>query len=375
MARRLTSSTFVGRAAELAVLEAALERAAAGRPAAVFVAGESGIGKTRLLAELEARAGAREARILRGHCLELGGVQIPYAPLVAALRPIARDGAELTADLPAATRNALGELLPELGGTVARRAPTRSTAPARAGSSRRCSRCSSGSAATRPVLLLLEDVHWADSSTRDFITFLVRSAREESLCLVVTYRSDELHRRHPLRPLLAELERVPGVERIALERFDRDEVVEQLEGILQEPVAGRPRRPPVRALAGQRALHGGAARRQRGRRRLAAARDAARRAAHARGEARPGRRRPSSARPPCSTGHLPRPARGALRPRRRARHGGRARGRRPPGAGRGRRRHLLLPPRAGRRGDPRRPAPGRGHRAAPAHRTGARGAP
>ena len=62
----------------------------------------------------------------------------------------------------------------------------------------------------------------------------MRSAREEPLCLVVSYRSDELHRRHPLRPLLAELERVPGVERIALERFDHGEMVEQLESILQE---------------------------------------------------------------------------------------------------------------------------------------------
>ena len=85
------------------------------------------------------------------------------------------------------------------------------------------------------MLLAIEDLHWADGATRDFITFLVRSAREEPLCLVVTYRSDELHRRHPLRPLLAELERAAGVDRLALERFDRDEVAEQLAGILQEP--------------------------------------------------------------------------------------------------------------------------------------------
>ena len=63
----------------------------------------------------------------------------------------------------------------------------------------------------------------------------MRSAREEQLCLVVTYRSDELHRRHPLRPLLAELERAAGVDRLALERFDRGELAEQLEGILQAP--------------------------------------------------------------------------------------------------------------------------------------------
>ena len=71
-------------------------------------------------------------------------------------------------------------------------------------------------AAERPLLLAIEDLHWADGATRDFITFLVRSAREEPLCLVVTYRSDELHRRHPVRPVLAELERAAGVERLSL---------------------------------------------------------------------------------------------------------------------------------------------------------------
>ncbi len=234
VARRLTSSKFVGRAAELAVLDAAVERAAGGQPAAVFVGGESGIGKTRLLAEFEARAGARDARILRGHCLELGGVQIPYAPLVAALRPIARDGADLVAGLPAATRNALGELLPELGGTSPGEAADEEHRARQGRLFEALLTLLERLGRDAPVLLLLEDVHWADSSTRDFLTFLVRSAREEPLCLVVSYRSDELHRRHPLRPLLAELERVPGVERIALERFDHGEMVEQLESILQE---------------------------------------------------------------------------------------------------------------------------------------------
>ena len=87
----------------------------------------------------------------------------------------------------------------------------------------------------QPVVLVLEDLHWADPSTRDFLTFLVRSARTEPLCLVVTYRSDELHRRHPLRPLLAELERTPGVDRLELERFSREEMLAQISAILGAP--------------------------------------------------------------------------------------------------------------------------------------------
>ena len=79
-------------------------------------------------------------------------------------------------------------------------------------------------------MLVLEDLHWADPSTRDFLTFLVRSARTEPLALIATYRSDEMHRRHPLRPVLAELERAQGVERLGLDRFSLDEVEAQLTG-------------------------------------------------------------------------------------------------------------------------------------------------
>ncbi|MGI8780244.1 MAG: ATP-binding protein, partial [Solirubrobacteraceae bacterium] len=231
---RITSATFVGRGAELDVLSGALERAADGRPAFAFVGGESGVGKTRLLREFESRARTRGARVLLGQCLELGGAQIPYAPLVAALRPIARGLAgEEAGTLPAATRNALAELLPELGGTGTRTDEEASARQGRLFEAMLTLLARLGRSA--PVLLAIEDLHWADGSTRGFITVLVRSAREEPLCLVLTYRSDELHRRHPLRPLLAELERAAGVDRLALERFDRGEVTAQLEGILQEP--------------------------------------------------------------------------------------------------------------------------------------------
>ena len=122
-----------------------------------------------------------------------------------------------------------------------------------------------------PVALVIEDLHWADPSTRDFLVFLVRNARTEPLFLLATYRSDELHRRHPLRPVLAELERAPRVERIALERFTRDEVDRAAHRHPRRPARPGPGRPPVRARAGQRALHRGAARRLGRRRRRAPA--------------------------------------------------------------------------------------------------------
>jgi DNA-binding NarL/FixJ family response regulator len=198
--RRVSSATFVGRSAELGALDDALDRL----PSFTFIAGESGVGKTRLVREFEARATAADARVLVGHCLELGGTVFPYAPLVDALRPVAPIDElfhNARGDSQARLFESLLGVLADLGRDA-------------------------------PVVLVLEDLHWADPSTRDFLVYLVRSARTEPLVLVATYRSDELHRRHPLRPVLAELERASGVQRIALERFSRDEVAEQLAGIL-----------------------------------------------------------------------------------------------------------------------------------------------
>ena len=227
---RVSSPTFVGRANELAALDGALGRAAAGVPAFAFVAGESGIGKTRLVTELEARATERGARVLLGHCLELGGTAIPYAPLIDALRPIARGGE--VPDLPPSARTALAAIVPELG---AGQPPVDGDGGSQARVFEALLALLERLGREAPVLLMLEDLHWADPSTRDFLTFLVRSARSEPLCLVVTYRSDELHRRHPLRPLLAELERIPGVERVGVERFSRDELAAQVSSILDAP--------------------------------------------------------------------------------------------------------------------------------------------
>jgi len=90
--------------------------------------------------------------------------------------------------------------------------------------------------AERPALLVVEDLHWADRSTRDLLAYLVRNLRHGRLLLVATYRSDELHRRHPLRPFLAELDRGRRVERLELARFGPAEVAAQLAGIQGTPV-------------------------------------------------------------------------------------------------------------------------------------------
>ena len=147
-------------------------------------------------------------------------------------------------------------------------------------------------AEAQPLVLVFEDVHWADRSSRDFLAFFVRNARHQRVLLVATYRTDELHRRHPLRALVAEAERAPIVERVALERFTREEMVAQLTGILGPPARGAPGRRALRPRRGQPVLHRGAG----GRRHRRAPAGQRRRRAHAarRGAepARPGRAAP-----------------------------------------------------------------------------------
>jgi hypothetical protein len=116
VARRVSSPDFVGRAEELAALQAALGRAAGGDAAAVFVAGESGVGKTRLLRELDRLAANAGARVMRGTCAAFGAGELPYAPIAGALRGLMRElGAQAFDELVGPRRTELARLLPELG--------------------------------------------------------------------------------------------------------------------------------------------------------------------------------------------------------------------------------------------------------------------
>ena len=91
-------------------------------------------------------------------------------------------------------------------------------------------------AAQRPVLLVLEDLHWADRSTRDLLTFLSRVLHREKVAVVVTYRTDDLHRRHPLRPVVAELLRLPGVTAIELAPLGYADMADHLSALAESPL-------------------------------------------------------------------------------------------------------------------------------------------
>ena len=210
MAARVTSDRLIGRQDELAELRAALGAAVAGRPSLALVAGESGVGKTRLVRELAAHAREAGGLVLCGESVELGEGELPYGPLLSALRPLVREGDEVLDALPLSARDALGRLLPGLEGDVGLAPAADGAAQAQVFEALLTLLDSLGERA--PVVLTLEDVHWADRSTRAFLAFLASSLDRERVLVVATYRSDELHRRHPLRPLLAELRHVRRVE-------------------------------------------------------------------------------------------------------------------------------------------------------------------
>jgi predicted ATPase/DNA-binding NarL/FixJ family response regulator len=228
----LVSPVLVGRRDELSTLAAALERAEGGESTIVLVGGEAGVGKTRLVEEAAARAAQAGGRVLVGGCVELGGDALPFAPLVDALRSLARSTPEpQLAALLGPARRELARLLPELDPDAALAV---SVDGGRTSQLLELVLGVLGRLATeQPLMLVIEDLHWADASTLDLVALLVRALRGVRVLLVVTYRSDELHRGHPLRPLLTGWERVRSVQRIDLPRFARDEVAAQLRAILE----------------------------------------------------------------------------------------------------------------------------------------------
>ena len=242
MSRRASSPVLVGRDEQMAALEAAFASARQGGPSAVLLGGEAGVGKSRLVSEFGRTAAAAGARVLTGGCLELGTDGLPFAPFTAVLRDLVHEmGADAVASmLPGRTTRGLARLLPELGEPDTAGDP----AEARARLFEEVLRAIEHLTRHSLVVLVIEDAHWADRSSRDLLTFLIGNQRALSgLLIVVTFRSDELHRTHPLRPLLASLDRIAWVERIELPRLTRYDTGELVAGILgRQPPATWPTR-------------------------------------------------------------------------------------------------------------------------------------
>lgn len=231
-----TGTPMVGRSRELGELRERFAACADGDPQVVVIGGEAGIGKSRLVAEL-LRDLPGPSRVAVGHCLELGPDGPPFAPFAAVLRGLAADlGADRLAELAGPGRAELAGLAPELGPAVLDDPVGRGRLfEAMATLLERC-------AADSPLVLVVEDLHWSDSSTRDLLRFLTRTIGEARVLFVLTYRRDELHRSHPLLPWLIEVDRLPTAHRIVLERLTDPEVdalVRQIAGDVPDRAALR----------------------------------------------------------------------------------------------------------------------------------------
>ncbi|WP_129311294.1 helix-turn-helix transcriptional regulator [Streptomyces sp. L2] len=230
-----STSPLVGRDEELARLSGVLERARGGEARAVLIAGDAGVGKTRLLDEAAGRAGRAGVSVVTGHCVDLGDVGLPYLPFTEILGVLADDErfSGVLAGHPVVDR-LLG------AGTDTARDPD-----ARLRLFEGVAGLLADLAARAPLLLVLEDLHWADQSSRDLLRFLLSrgvphrpgpGTADRRLAVFASYRSDDLHRRHPLRPLLAELVRLPAVERLELRPLPDAEVDRLVRALRESPL-------------------------------------------------------------------------------------------------------------------------------------------
>ncbi|MDQ1042862.1 helix-turn-helix transcriptional regulator [Streptomyces sp. V4I2] len=235
MSHTSLTTPLIGRDEELARLSGLLERARGGEARAVLVAGDAGVGKTRMLDEVAGQAAAAGMTVLTGHCVDLGDVGLPYLPFTEVLGVLAADErfADVLAGHPVVDRLLGGgtDAVRDMGGRL---------------------RLFEGIAALladvadiAPLLLVLEDLHWADQSSRDLLRFLLSrgilqrsagGAPTHRLAVFGSYRADDLHRRHPLRPLLAELVRLPAVERLELRPMADVEVARLVRALEDRPL-------------------------------------------------------------------------------------------------------------------------------------------
>lgn len=203
LARR--TRALVGRTPELARLRRGCGLDGTAAAAGVLLSGDAGIGKSRLVAEIAAEATDGSRLVVVGHCVGAGGAALawlPFIELTAELETLVPDVVRETLD----SHPALAALRP---GGVSGPSPAD---PARVGEAVHA--LLTAAAREEPLLAVIEDVHWADDSSRDLLTLLLTRGFSAPATLVVTYRSDDLHRRHPLHDVLTVWTRLPLVSRV-----------------------------------------------------------------------------------------------------------------------------------------------------------------
>ena len=191
---------LIGREAELSKLEDSLLAANRGDGQVVVLAGDAGMGKTRLATELMRRARHLGTTVLSGACSE-AELQLPYLPFLEAIgnHLAGADVEELRTQL-GLVRRELAHLFPQLEPEGVN--PDVDSSQGRLRLYEAVLALLSLLAHGNGLLLVIEDLHWADASTRELLDYLVRRLRNDRIMILATHRSDEIHRRHPLLPLI-----------------------------------------------------------------------------------------------------------------------------------------------------------------------------
>ena len=202
-----TSDVFVGRVGELGELGRALDAAHAGIGATVLVAGEAGIGKSTLAAELAQRAGDAGFEVLLGRAIDLVGTELPYQPYVEALRPLGK--------LWEAAERVQGSQLRVFEETLA---------------------LLTDRAASVPVLLVLEDLHWADTSSLDLLVFLAHNLADQRVLVLATYRADEISSAERMRRMADGVRRGGSMLVLELGRLANEELATLLAAHADSPL-------------------------------------------------------------------------------------------------------------------------------------------
>lgn len=222
--RSIVCPMLIGRAAQLDALERRIALACAGHGQVALVVGEAGIGKSRLVAEARVRAVEQGFAILQGHCFEPDRA-LPYAPLLDLLRAfLAAHRVDEIAKALGPSAAELVTLLPELADILPDAVPTPTLAPEQ--EKRRCFQALTQFfirvAARRPLLIMIEDLHWSDDTSLEWLLILARRVASASIFLVLTYRGDELH--PGLVHMLASLDRERMADEIRLTALNEAEV-------------------------------------------------------------------------------------------------------------------------------------------------------
>jgi DNA-binding CsgD family transcriptional regulator/tetratricopeptide (TPR) repeat protein len=227
---------LVGRRHEVSVLAAALDRAAGGRPTGILLSGDAGVGKSRMVAETVLRAAEAGFTVLVGRCLDTAECALPYLPFTEIVGSLAAAHPELLGE-----HEALRHLLPRGFVSGPQRGEDRDLGQLQVFDA--VLSALDDLTPTAPVLAVVEDLHWADRSSLDLLVFLLSRLTGQRLVVLATYRTDDLHRRHPLRPVLSELVRLPAVERVELVPLETPEALQLVhrlaDGSLPEPVLRR----------------------------------------------------------------------------------------------------------------------------------------